>query len=63
MRKLSEPRGPAWDNARRVAEAVYWQRHTPTLAGARFYHAIYVTPNWAKERQRIGRIGQHIFYR
>jgi N-acetylmuramoyl-L-alanine amidase len=63
LRRLPEPRGKAWDSARRVAEAVYWQRHTPTLPGVRFYHAVYVSPDWANERQRVARIGQHIFYR
>lgn len=63
IRKLAEPRGPAWNNARRVADTVYWQRHTPTLHGARYYHATYVKPDWAKEKQRVARIGSHIFYR
>lgn len=63
IRDLPEPAGRAWDSARHVAEAVYWQKHTPTVAGARYYHAVYVTPDWAKERRRVGRIGQHIFYR
>ena len=62
-RRLPEPSGGAWRTAQRVAEAVYWQRHTPTLQGARYYHATYVKPDWAKEKQRIARIGRHIFYR
>ncbi len=63
LRRVPDPRGPAWDTARKVAEAVYWQRHTPILPGVRYYHAIYVKPDWAKEHERIARIGQHIFYR
>ncbi|HEX7052882.1 MAG TPA: cell wall hydrolase [Burkholderiales bacterium] len=63
MRRLPEPSGPAWERARRVAEAVYSHRHTPTLRGARYYHAVYVRPEWAKEKQRVARIGRHIFYR
>ena len=62
-RRLAEPSGPAWRSAQRVAEAVYWQRHTPTLQGARYYHATYVRPDWAKQKERIARIGHHIFYR
>jgi spore germination cell wall hydrolase CwlJ-like protein len=62
-RRLPSPAGAAWQIARRVAEAVYWQRFTPTVPGARYYHAIYVRPDWAKDRQRIARIGRHIFYR
>jgi len=31
--------------------------------GALFFHAVYVHPNWRKKRERIARIGAHIFYR
>jgi spore germination cell wall hydrolase CwlJ-like protein len=31
------------------------------LKDAMFYHADYVNPNWKKEK--IGKIGRHIFYR
>jgi spore germination cell wall hydrolase CwlJ-like protein len=62
-RRLPEPGGDAWDSAQRVAEAVYWQKHTPTLQGVRYYHATYVNPDWAKEKRRVARIGRHIFYR
>jgi spore germination cell wall hydrolase CwlJ-like protein len=62
-RRLPVPSGPAWLSAQRVAEAVYLQRHTPALQGARYYHATYVNPDWAKDKQRIARIGHHIFYR
>lgn len=63
MRRLPDPLGPAWDSAQRVAEAVYRQRHQPSVHGARYYHAIYVTPDWAKEKRRVAKIGRHIFYR
>ena len=63
MRGLPEPAGKAWTSAQKVAEAVYWKRHEPTLNGARYYHATYVRPDWAKEKQRVARIGQHVFYR
>ncbi len=62
-RFLSAPRGEEWERAQRIAEAVYYQKRLPTLKGALFYHATYVEPDWAKERQRITRIGRHIFYR
>jgi spore germination cell wall hydrolase CwlJ-like protein len=63
MRRLPQPGGKAWDIARSVAENVYWQKRAPTLPGARYYHATYVTPGWAKEHQRLAKIGRHIFYR
>ena len=31
--------------------------------GALFYHADYVTPGWAKTKQRTVEIEDHIFYR
>ena len=31
--------------------------------GALFYHAYYITPSWAKTKQRTTVIGDHIFYR
>jgi len=31
--------------------------------GALFYHASYITPSWAKTKQRTTVIGDHIFYR
>jgi spore germination cell wall hydrolase CwlJ-like protein len=33
------------------------------VEGALFFHATYVNPNWAKERQRVARIGNHVFYK
>jgi spore germination cell wall hydrolase CwlJ-like protein len=62
-RRRAQPSGAAWDAALRVADAVYSQRHTPTLHGARFYHAVYVTPDWAKTKHFVARIGNHLFYR
>lgn len=34
----------------------------PSLRGALFYHADYVTPRWASEKKKIIKIGRHIFY-
>ena len=63
QRQLPAPYGEAWQSAQRVAAAVYWRQHAPTLQGARYYHATYVKPDWAKDKERIARIGRHIFYR
>ena len=49
----------AWE----VAEAVYYRRYTPVLAGALHYHAVYIKPSWARGIKPIARIGQHVFYR
>lgn len=63
LRELDEPSGEEWRRAWSIAEAVYYQRHTPALRGALFFHATYISPEWAKSKQRITRIGRHIFYR
>lgn len=60
---LPEPSGEAWRRAEVVAAAVYYQKHKPALQGALFFHAVHIKPAWANEKQRIGRIGKHIFYR
>jgi Cell wall hydrolyses involved in spore germination len=31
--------------------------------GATHYHADYVNPEWNRDLQLVGRIGEHIFYR
>ena len=60
---LPEPEPEAWRRAMEIAEEVYYGRHKPVLNGALFFHATYVRPEWATERRRIARIGNHIFYR
>ena len=60
---LPEPEGEHWERAQRVAEAVYYQKYTPQLQGALFFHATYIQPSWAKEKRRVAKIGRHIFYR
>jgi len=60
---LPAPAGEKWQQAWDVAEAVYNGRETSQIQGAMFYHATYVRPEWAKEKRRIARIGNHVFYR
>jgi N-acetylmuramoyl-L-alanine amidase len=57
------PRGAAWQQAMTVATEVYDGVHTPVVGDALFFHATTVKPYWAKSKQRIARIGDHIFYR
>jgi N-acetylmuramoyl-L-alanine amidase len=64
QRALEAPAGEAWLRAAQVAEDVYWRRRPPTLQGnVTHFHATYVRPEWANERQRVARIGNHVFYR
>jgi N-acetylmuramoyl-L-alanine amidase len=60
---LDAPAGEAWQRAVKVAEDVYYQRRAPVLQGALHFHAVYIQPDWSRERQRVARIGGHVFYR
>jgi spore germination cell wall hydrolase CwlJ-like protein len=60
---LALPAGEAWTRAQQVAQEVYYGRRQPTLNGALHFHAAYIKPEWSKERQRVARIGRHVFYR
>jgi N-acetylmuramoyl-L-alanine amidase len=60
---LEPPAGDAWKRAMSVAEDVYYQRRPPTMHGVTHFHATYVSPDWSKEKQRVARIGRHVFYR
>jgi spore germination cell wall hydrolase CwlJ-like protein len=57
------PQGEQWQLAQRVAEEVYHGRHSPRLEGVLHYHASYVRPSWSREKERVARIGRHVFYR
>ena len=63
FKKLPEPAGDEWQRAQQVAEAVYYNRYTPQLQGALYFHASYIRPDWAKEKRRVARIGRHVFYK
>lgn len=63
QRGLSPPHGEAWDQALRIAETVYEQRHMPMMPEALHYHATSVRPYWARKRKQLAQIGKHIFYR
>ena len=60
---LPEPGGEEWQRAWRVAEAVYYGKEIPKLQGALHFHATYIKPDWAKSKQRVARIGRHVFYK
>lgn len=60
---LHPPTGEPWQRAQRIAEEVYYQRRPAKMPGVLHFHATYVQPDWSKERQRVARIGRHVFYR
>src|SRR5690606_37986041 len=59
---LPEPYGYEWRRAQAVASSVYDNIEAPLVGGALFYHALYVSPDWAATRSQVALIGQHMFY-
>jgi len=60
--EVARPTGIAWQRALRAAETVYDEQQDPTVQDALFYHADNIEPNWAQEKNRVAKIGSHIFY-
>lgn len=56
------PYGYEWRRAKAVADSVYLNIESPLAQGALYYHAIYVSPEWARSRDRVALIGKHLFY-
>ena len=53
----------AWEMAKQVAfKTLFLDRPDPT-AGAIYFHATWVRPNWSQEMLKVGHIGRHVFYR
>ena len=55
----------AFRNLMKLSEwLLFAERWMPDITdGAIFYHALYVTPRWSLEKQRLMRIDNHIFYK
>lgn len=60
---MPAPYGYEWRRAKAVAETVYNNIESPLVNGALFYHATYVSPDWAPTRSQVALIGRHLFYR
>lgn len=62
-KKLAKPRGIFWEESQSIARNVLKNgvRVRP-LQQSLMYHADYVNPRWVDQKQRITKIGQHIFY-
>jgi len=58
----SEPWGPAWEQAMKVATAVYNDTYMPLVPDALHYHAADVQPEWSRSMHAVARIGNHVFY-
>jgi spore germination cell wall hydrolase CwlJ-like protein len=62
-RRWTTPSGPAWNEAKRIAHDVLENnKRIKGMDDALFYHATYVRPYWARTKDRLTRIGLHIFY-
>lgn len=59
-KKLKVRDTKAWKAAQNVAYSVLVGKHSLGEFKAKYFHAYYVSPNWGK--QKIARIGSHIFY-
>lgn len=53
----------AWKHAQFVARLVYRYKLPSNVGDALWYHADYVHPSWTRWRERLARVGRHIFYR
>ena len=51
-----------WREAVKIAKDAYDGNIETPAKGALFYHADYVMPYWAKKKQKVAKIGRHIFY-
>lgn len=62
-RRWTTPTGPAWEESKRIAREVLEEgKRVYGLDDALFYHATYVRPSWSYRKDRLTRIGMHIFY-
>ena len=48
MTDRSDPWGPPWEQAKKVATAVYNEAYMPLVPDALHYHAVDVQPDWAR---------------
>jgi N-acetylmuramoyl-L-alanine amidase len=54
---------PRWAVAVAISKIAQQGLADAVAPGALFFHAVYVHPSWRKKRERVARIGAHIFYR
>ena len=62
-RRWTTPRGESWIEANRIARDVLENnKRVYGMGSALFYHATYVRPYWASRKDKLIKIGLHIFY-
>ena len=53
----------AWRDSIKIAENILISKKEYGIIGsAKYFHAVYVEPEWAESKRMIKKIGQHIFY-
>lgn len=53
----------AWETAQRVARSALADPDADPVKGSTYFHAVSIQPDWVPEMVRVGRIGDHVFYR
>jgi spore germination cell wall hydrolase CwlJ-like protein len=62
-RRWTTPRGASWNEAKRIAvDVLENNKRVKGMDDVLFYHATYVRPYWASRKDRLTKIGLHIFY-
>ena len=62
-RRWTTPRGESWVEAKRIARDVLENnKRIYGMDDVLFYHATYVRPYWASRKDKLIKIGLHIFY-
>jgi spore germination cell wall hydrolase CwlJ-like protein len=63
-KRTAQPKGELWKQSVAVAQEFQSGVRVKGLEGSQYYHADYIRdPNWAKAKQVVKQIGQHIFYK
>lgn len=53
----------AWRTAQRIARQALADPKDDPVKGSTYFHTVSTDPDWASELVRVGRIGDHVFYR
>jgi spore germination cell wall hydrolase CwlJ-like protein len=53
----------AWEMAQRVAHQALADPKADPVKGSTYFHTVATDPDWAPTLVRVGRIGDHVFYR
>jgi spore germination cell wall hydrolase CwlJ-like protein len=62
-RRWTTPKGESWREAKRIARDVLENnKRIHGMSDVLFYHATYVRPYWASRKDKLIKIGLHIFY-